>query len=73
MMSLAKRHNGVVWDLFEIMGGFDSIRIWEAYDLARPDKIHFSREGYELQAQLLFSAIREAYGNYLSARFSKQP
>jgi lysophospholipase L1-like esterase len=71
MINLAKRHDGAVWDFFEIMGGFDSIRIWEAYDLARPDKIHFSREGYELQAQLLFYALRTAYGDYLSATFRK--
>mgnify|MGYP002777126385 CR=1 FL=1 len=69
MIKLAKLHNGAVWDFFEIMGGFDSIRTWEAYDLARADRIHFSREGYELQGQLLFYALRNAYGDYLSARF----
>lgn len=70
MIRLAKKNDAAVWDLFEIMGGFDSIRIWEAYELARPDKIHFSREGYELQAQMLFFALKKAYGDYLSARFN---
>jgi len=73
MINLSKRHNAVVWDMFEIMGGFDSIRIWEAYDLARADRIHFSRDGYELQAELLFSAIKSAFGDYLSARYRQQP
>jgi lysophospholipase L1-like esterase len=73
MINLAKKHNGAVWDLFEIMGGFDSIRIWEAYNLASSDKIHFTRDGYVLQADLLFFALKNAYGDYLSARFRKQP
>jgi lysophospholipase L1-like esterase len=73
MINLAKKHNAAVWDLFEIMGGFDSIRIWEAYNLASSDKIHFTRDGYVLQADLLFFALKNAYGDYLSARFRKQP
>ncbi|MCP4457250.1 MAG: hypothetical protein GY816_04370 [Cytophagales bacterium] len=73
MINLSKKHNAVVWDMFEIMGGFDSIRIWEAYNLASTDRIHFTREGYELQAELLFSAIKAAFGDYLSARYRQQP
>ncbi len=73
MINLSKKHNAAVWDLFEIMGGFDSVRIWEAYGLASSDRIHFTRAGYELQAELLFSAIKEAFGDYLSARYSQQP
>lgn len=73
MINLAKKYNAAVWDLFNIMGGFDAIRIWAAYDLARPDLIHFSSKGYELQAELLFLAIKEAFGDYLSARYHQKP
>lgn len=73
MINLSKKHNAAVWDLFEIMGGFDSIRIWEAYNLASKDRIHFTSEGYELHAELLFSAIKTAFGDYLSARYRQQP
>jgi lysophospholipase L1-like esterase len=73
MFTLAEECNGAVWDLFEVMGGLDSIRTWEAYDLASSDRIHFTRKGYQLQAELLFMALREAFGDYLSARFSRQP
>lgn len=69
MINVAKKVDGAVWDLFEIMGGFDSIRFWEAYGIASADKIHFKREGYQLQADLLFTALRKSYGDYLSARF----
>lgn len=72
MINLAKKHNAGVWDLFEIMGGFDSIRIWESYNLASPDRIHFTRDGYILQADMLFFALKNAYGDYLSARFKKR-
>ncbi len=71
MINLAKANGAAYWDLFEVMGGLNSIRIWEAYDLARPDKIHFTRRGYELQAELLFSALKEAYGNYLFSAYQQ--
>jgi len=73
MINVSKQIDGAVWDFFEVMGGFDSIRYWEAYNLGRPDKIHFSREGYALQSRLLFTALRQSYGDYLSARFQRQP
>ena len=73
MINLAKRHNAAVWDLFEIMGGFDSIRIWDAYGLASSDRIHFLRAGYELQAELLYLSIKKAFGAYLSERYDQQP
>lgn len=69
MVNVSKKVDGAVWDFFEIMGGFDSIRYWEAYDIGRQDKIHFSPEGYALQADLLFTALRKSYGDYLSAHF----
>lgn len=71
MIRVAKKTDGAVWDLFEIMGGLDSIRLWEEFALASSDKVHFTREGYELQADLLFKALRKAYGDYLFASYSK--
>ncbi|MCB0762730.1 MAG: hypothetical protein KDC12_14480 [Flavobacteriales bacterium] len=65
MINLATKYNGAVWDLFEIMGGLNSISTWEQAGLAKKDKIHFTPEGYILEADLLFMAIRKAYGDYL--------
>lgn len=49
------------WDLYQVMGGAESIRDWRKADLAYRDFIHFTQKGYILQAELLYKAILEAY------------
>jgi lysophospholipase L1-like esterase len=68
MYKLAKEHNAAVWDLFEVMGGLNSIYTWDQAGLAKSDKIHLTREGYRLQANMLFHAIRNDFGQYLSMK-----
>jgi|JI6StandDraft_1071083.scaffolds.fasta_scaffold09605_4 lysophospholipase L1-like esterase len=68
MYRLAAKYNGAVYDLFEIMGGLGSIRKWQNADLAASDKIHLSKKGYELQADMMTFAFREAFGNYLDKK-----
>ena len=68
MVKLCKKHGAAYWDLFEIMGGFNSIKTWENYKLAKSDKIHFTRAGYTLQADLLSEALMMAYGRYLKSK-----
>ncbi len=65
MYSLAEKHNGAVWDMFEVMGGLKSANIWNARGLLKNDRIHFTTEGYNLIGDLLFNALMEAYDNYL--------
>lgn len=72
MYALAKKHDAALWDLMEVMGGFNSVHVWNEYGLAKSDMLHFSREGYNLQADLLFSAIKEAYGNYLQYHYEAE-
>lgn len=45
------------WDLYETMGGKNSIKEWVKYGLAARDHIHFSKKGYILQADLLLDAF----------------
>ena len=71
MYELAQEHQGAVWDLFEIMGGYQSIKKWELAGLAKRDKIHFTRKGYEFQADLMFDAIKRSYGDYLSNKYGR--
>ncbi|MBN1338482.1 MAG: LysM peptidoglycan-binding domain-containing protein [Bacteroidales bacterium] len=52
-----------VWDLYSIMGGEGSMSQWKKAGLGRPDGIHFTREGYEVQADLLFDALLKSYYN----------
>lgn len=65
MLKLAKKHNAVVWDLFEVMGGLGSIKDWVAAGLAQGDKIHLQKVGYELVADLMFNALMQAYDQHL--------
>lgn len=69
MWNLAKESNGAYWDLFEIMGGLNSIRLWERAGLAQRDKVHFTKKGYHLNADLLFIAFRDAYGDHLAHKY----
>ncbi len=72
MQNLAETHNAAVWNLFEIMGGIGSIKLWQKTGLAKPDKIHFTTQGYQLQSDLFFDAFQNAYGNYIRQKVKLQ-
>ncbi|MDR0833849.1 MAG: GDSL-type esterase/lipase family protein [Candidatus Symbiothrix sp.] len=54
---LAERHQGGVWDLFELMGGLSSMKQWQDAGLAKVDKIHFTKDGYLFLGDLLYEAL----------------
>lgn len=53
--------NVALWDLYQIMGGKNSILDWQKASLARRDLIHFTKEGYEKQGDLLYKALMYHY------------
>lgn len=57
MHELAEEHNGAVWDLYKIMGGFGSISVWNEVGLANKDRVHFLVPGYNLLGDMLYNAI----------------
>ena len=57
---LAKETDGMVWDQFEVMGGLKSMMQWQKAGLAQRDKIHFTREGYQLIGDLFSEALLKA-------------
>lgn len=63
--SFGEEHGLPVWDLNTIAGGDDAQRNWKSASLMRPDRIHFTPEGYTLQGRLLGEAILSAYNQYL--------
>jgi lysophospholipase L1-like esterase len=67
MVNLAKKYDAGMWDLFEIMGGLGSIKTWEAHDLAKRDRIHFTGEGYKLLGDLMFAALMGEYERHLKS------
>lgn len=64
-MEMGKRYNAAVWDQFDIMGGLTSMKEWEKAGLAKPDKIHFTIDGYKLLGDLLYNALIESYMEHL--------
>ena len=68
MFRMAAKYNAGVWDMFSVMGGLNSIVLWQKNQLAQSDKIHFTREGYLLIGDLFFNAIMQDFEHYLGAR-----
>ena len=57
-LKVAEKHSNVAfWDLRSIMGGKNSVLNWLNLKLAATDKLHYTKAGYELQAQLLIKAL----------------
>ncbi len=69
MYKLAKKYDAAVFDLFEVMGGLGSISDWENAQLAASDRVHLSKKGYELQADLMAVAFQQALGDYLDKKY----
>lgn len=64
LRSYCIQHNIAFYDWLTVMGGVGSAAKWQKVGLARPDKIHLSKKGYELQADMLYIAIMNAYQKY---------
>ena len=62
-IDLAKEYDGAVWNLFRIMGGPESSKIWVEQELMQSDRIHFRRIGYEILGDLFFNAFVRNYRN----------
>lgn len=65
--NFGRQHGLAVWNLNEIAGGPVAVRNWTSARLMRPDRIHFTPEGYRLHGQLLGEAILEAYNGYIES------
>jgi LysM repeat protein/lysophospholipase L1-like esterase len=57
-----------VWDLFEVFGGNKNIFNNAAKGLMARDKVHYSKMGYEKQADLFFEAFLQSYETYKATK-----
>lgn len=57
-----------VWDLFEVFGGNKNIFKNAAKGLMARDKVHYSKIGYEKQADLFFEAFLQSYELFKSTK-----
>lgn len=49
------------WNQFQAMGGAGSIERWKEAQLAQPDRVHLTRSGYKLVAQMLYEELMRGY------------
>ena len=68
IMDAAVKRSCATWDLFSIMGGSTSMKLWVDSALANSDFIHFTKEGYERQGRLLLDALLNGYRTHAQAR-----
>ncbi len=53
------------WDLYEAMGGRNSMPAWVEKGLAGSDYIHFSNKGAKIASQLFYDAFIAEYAKYM--------
>lgn len=64
LQALAKEYHCGFWNLAYVMGGYKSINKWHQKKLCQNDKLHFNRQGYELQADLFYDALMKSYSQF---------
>jgi lysophospholipase L1-like esterase len=65
MFKMAKKYQTGVWDMYSVMGGLNSIVLWQNNGLAKSDKVHFTREGYLTLGDLFFNALMNNFERYM--------
>ena len=65
MFKMSKRYETGVWDMYAVMGGLNSIVLWQKNGLAQRDKVHFTRRGYLTLGDLFFNALMKNFEGHL--------
>ncbi len=66
IIELAKEEGCAVWNMYEIMGGYNSSNLWFQNGLMAYDLIHFTNAGYKHLADLFFTAFIDAYSEFMN-------
>lgn len=54
-----------VWDFYTVAGGRGAVTAWYGSGMMNRDRIHLTREGYQMQGEMLVEALLAAYSDYL--------
>jgi lysophospholipase L1-like esterase len=61
--------NGLAfYDMYKAVGGEGAAASWREKGLLRSDGVHFTKEGYAYQGNLLFNALMKSYNAYVPLR-----
>jgi LysM repeat protein len=64
----ASENSYAVWDMFQAMGGLFNVNKNFSKGYMSKDKVHYSKLGYEKQAELFFEALEYNYEQFKSAQ-----
>lgn len=64
----AEEKNYSVWDLYHVLGGSKKVNENYKSGLISSDKVHYTRKGYEKQADAFFEAIMQSYESFKSIK-----
>ncbi|NDW18608.1 LysM peptidoglycan-binding domain-containing protein [Dysgonomonas sp. 216] len=70
--ALLKMNDCIIWDLFSKTGGLSApLKKGNEHLMAR-DKVHYTKEGYNIQGNLFSSEFLKAYNNYIKRVFNSE-
>ena len=61
LVQSAEQENVACWDMYGISGGFGSCAEWRKAAMLQRDGVHYNKQGYELQGNLLYKALIDSY------------
>ncbi len=64
LIKTAAQENVACWDMYGITGGYGSCTEWRKAALLQRDGVHFNKQGYALQGELLYKALIDSYLKY---------
>lgn len=65
LIDFCNRNRCAFWDLYQIMGGTQSMESWMIKGLSSADGVHFTEAGYVYHGSLLVGALKKGYLQYL--------
>jgi GDSL-like Lipase/Acylhydrolase family len=60
-------HEIAYWDLYHVCEGYNGAVQWKKHNLMAHDFVHFNKDGYTLQGQLLLNALAHTYNTFNKA------
>lgn len=68
LIQFAVENGYAFYDMYQAVGGDDAAVKWREAQLLRADGVHFTKDGYDYQGNLLFDAIIKGYNDYVPVR-----
>lgn len=69
---VALKSGAAFWNLFQAMGGTGSIERWHKQSLAQADRVHLTKAGYQVVADMLYTELMSGYQTTLHRKSERQ-